>query len=267
MVIVIWLALGAALDYWMDWLPKPNSLFTKLAPLMGFAFVIVPIVGFAEWYHRPIWTRLLREMVGAPDMVAIDAYYHLDPKSAMIVFDHNGEVSGVIAIDGKKAGEVLGSVLGAEEKQKGDVTVMDKAGLSVKQAPTKKEGLRQRGKKDKEGGAASNIVQIRHLDVDHPVRKKGIATELLATALDHAFGIAPLGQAPTPADKVVILSNPFTPGGEKLFKKFGFTPVSAEESKDWSQPEAVGLFKWKGRWLSVDRGEWAARRTAILSKK
>jgi RimJ/RimL family protein N-acetyltransferase len=114
---------------------------------------------------------------------------------------------------------------------------------------------------------ARNIVQIRHLDVDQAVRKAGIATEMLAAALDHAFDIAPLGQVPTAADKVIILSNSFAPGGEKLFKKFGFTPVSAEESKDWSQPEAVGLFKWKGRWLAVTRGDWTARRAEVLSKK
>jgi GNAT superfamily N-acetyltransferase len=61
---------------------------------------------------------------------------------------------------------------------------------------------------------ARNIVQIRHLDVDQAVRKAGIATEMLAAALDHAFDIAPLGQVPTAADKVIILSNSFAPGGE-----------------------------------------------------
>jgi hypothetical protein len=175
-------------------------------------------------------------------------------------------VVGVFIIDGKKAGEVLGSVLGAKEKQKGELTVMDRAGLNVKQPPTKKEGLKQRGKKDTER-AADYIVQIRHLDVDQPVRTECIATELLATALDHAFGIVLLCPAPNPADKVIILSNPFAPGGDQLFKKIGFTPVSPEESKYWSQPEAVGLSKWKGRWLSVDRGDWAAMRTAISRKK
>lgn len=258
LVLLVWLILGAVLDWRMDWLPKPDSILTKVAPLMGFALVMVPIVGFAEYWHRPTWTRLLRETVGAPDMVAIDAFYHLDPKSAMIVFEHNNEVSGVVAIDGKKPGEELGSVLGAEEKQKGDISVMEKSGLGG--AKSNKSGLRQRGKKD---AARSNIVQIRHLDVDHPLRRQGVATELLAAALDHAFNIAPLGSAPAPAETVIILSNPFTPGGEKLLKKFGFT-VSA--SNDWPQPKSVGLLQWKGRYFELSRTEWASRRDAILKR-
>jgi hypothetical protein len=48
----------------------------------------------------------------------LQSEHHLDPKSVIIVFDHNGEISGVIAIDGKKAGEVLGSVLGAEKSRR-----------------------------------------------------------------------------------------------------------------------------------------------------
>jgi GNAT superfamily N-acetyltransferase len=205
---------------------------------------MVPILGFAEFMHRPVWTRLLREKVGSPDMIAMDAFYNIEPKSTMLVFEHKGEVSGVVALDGKKATQSLGTVLGAEEKQVGDVGAMERAGLA------NREGLRRRK------GEESDFAQIRHLDVDHPVRRVGVATELLTAALDHAF---------KNVEKVVVMTNPFSPGGEKVFTRCGFKPVPPAESSHWEQPQAVGLFKWKGRWLAVTREDWVARRSVVSS--
>lgn len=248
-----------------------------VAPLIGFALTAVPILAGTEYLHRPTFTRLLREKLGAPDLVAIDRYYSLDPRSRVMVFEHEGHISGLVAFDGARAGQGLKSVLGAEEGQLGEQEgVIEEIGFE-KQSPrgtqSEREGLRKRSVRSSTDAITrsnGSLVQIRHLDVDIVVRRAGVATELLVAVLDHAFGISPCPGSKDilkPAEKVVLLTNPLSPGGEKLLRKCGFVPVGQGEAEDWVKAEKVGLFGWKGRWLGVSRSEWRAKREVLFAKK
>ena len=184
---------------------------------------------------------------------------------------------GLVAVDGARAGEGLGSVLGAEEGQMGEGEgVVEKVGIEKREArrgEPSREGLRKRDIKRSDTDSADktkpNLVQIRHLDVDIPVRRAGVATELLVVALDHAFDIARLTpgskNVSDPAEKVVVLTNPLSPGGERLLKKCAFRLVAESQAAGWPRPEKVGLFGWKGRWLELSRTQWKVRREVLLA--
>ena len=198
--------------------------------------------------------------MGSPDIVALEKFYSLSPRSGVWVFEHSGEIVGVVAVDGAKAGEALGSVLGAEEGQKGDMTVID--GLMDRQDGTlRREGLRKRLASTKTDGDGDGLVQIRHLDVDHQVRRSGVGMELLATALDHAFG---LESGSKRARRVILLSNPSVPRGA-LFAKCGFSACGEDESRKYEKPEVVGLVRAQGRWMGLDHDVWVRRRDEIFA--
>ena len=289
LVILLWILASLTLDYLVNWIPEPGLPLSYVSPLIGFAIAAIPILAGAEYLHRPVFTRLLRETLGAPDLVAMERYYSLDPRSQIMVFEHKGQVSGVVAIDGARAGVQLGSVLGAEEGQLGEKEgVIEDIGLEKKgtrarekviqqqqqQPPPQdqREGLRKRTVRSGETPSARrhvDVVQLRHLDVDLPVRRAGVATELLVAALDHAFGISPrtpdAKSSETAADKVVALTNPLAPGGERLLTKFGFVPISESESAHWQPAQKVGLLRWKGRWLGVSKSAWEVKRERLFA--
>ena len=89
----MWTLASLTLDYLVNWIPEPGLPLSYIAPLIGFAIAAIPILGGAEYIHRPVFTRLLRETLGAPDLVAIERYYSLDPRSQILVFPHNGQIS------------------------------------------------------------------------------------------------------------------------------------------------------------------------------
>ncbi|KAL1411096.1 hypothetical protein Q8F55_002046 [Vanrija albida] len=241
-------ALAAVIDYAVGYLPRPGVPGSSLAPLIGFAMVALPLLGAVEWAHRGPFTARLRSVIGARDLVTA-AQYYASP-SRFYVFEHRGEVRGALALDAAHAGVAVPSVLGDEE---GEVAE-DKA------------LLRRKGEKKEQ--EATRLAEIRHLDIDAPVRRKGVATELVATALDHAFGVAGL-HADSPAAKpgsiakVVVLTSPFTPGGDAFWQKLGFAPVPAAESAGWRVDAPLGLLKQSGHWLAIDAPTWARTREAL----
>lgn len=281
LILILWTILSLLLDYTLNWFPDPSFPLSYISPLMGFALIALPILAGTEYLHRPIFTRFLRETMGAPDMIAMERYYSLDPKSRVMVFEHKGEISGVVAVDGVRAGQSLGSVLGAEEGQLGEKEgVLEGVGFKKQGSKVERtlegkqtDGLRKRNVKSGENGTTKKsnpqLVQIRHLTVDIPVRRAGVGTELLVSALDHAFGIATLPGSKgvsNPAEKVIVLTNPLSPGGEKVLRKCGFTSVAESETEDWPRAEKVGLLGWTGRWMGVSRSEWEAKREVIFAK-
>ncbi|WOO81403.1 uncharacterized protein LOC62_03G004931 [Vanrija pseudolonga] len=248
-------ALAAIIDYKVGYLPDPDIPGSSMAPVIGFAMVALPVLGIVEWLHRGPFTGRLRGVIGARDLVQAESYY--TSPSRFYVFEHKGEVRGELALDARHPTAVVPTVLGAEE---GEVS-------------QDKNVLRQRGKKDKkdEGGAAAGLAEIRHLDIDSPVRRKGVATELVATALDHAFGIAGLDGSPAAKagaiTRVVVLTSPFTPGGDKFWTKLGFSPVPASESAGWRVDGPLGLLKQSGHWLAVDAATWTRKRDELAAPK
>jgi GNAT superfamily N-acetyltransferase len=252
--LAVWVVLGSALDYYAGWVPSETPL-SSVSLLMGFAIVALPFLVTVEYLHRPTFTRLMRKTLGAPDLVAIERYYGQEKGSGCLVFDRKGEVGGVICWDGSRGGMDLGTVLGAEEGEVKEEDGMADA-ILTRNTPTgvgsrvRNEGLRQRKGKGKD---SSGVVEIRHLDVDHPYRNKGIATELLYAALEETFGR-------DSTEMVVVQTNPMAVEG--LFTKFGFVPATDA----YPRLETVGLLGWQGRWLQVDRQAWDSKRLTIFSK-
>lgn len=258
-MLLPWVLISLFLNYTLNFLPDPSIPLSYVSPLMGFAISALPILGITEYLHRPSFTRLMRKTIGAPDMITIERFYSLDPKSRVIVFEHKGEVVGVIAVDGARAGRDLGSVLGSEEGEMGGM--IEQIGYE-KQDAGAKASLRRRNVKTTAEGSAG-LVQIRHLVVDIPVRRAGIATELLVSALDQAFALTAMEGARS-AERVVVLADPLSPGGEKVFRKCGFVPVPDDQMESWKRPEEVGLMRWRGRWLGLSRGDWVKRRETLF---
>lgn len=247
-------ALAAVIDYKVGYLPDPDIYGSSMAPVIGFAMVALPVLGIVEWLHRGPFTSRLRGVIGAKDLVQAESYY--SSPSRLFVFEHKGEVRGELGLDARHPTAVVPSVLGDDEGQVSD----------------DKNVLRQRGKKDKKDeGAASGLAEIRHLDIESPLRRKGVATELVATALDHAFGIAGLDGSPAAKagaiTRVVVLTSPFTPGGDKFWTKLGFSPVPSSDSAGWRVDGPLGLLKQSGHWIAVDAATWTRKRDELAAPK
>ncbi|WVQ79374.1 hypothetical protein IAT38_001471 [Cryptococcus sp. DSM 104549] len=272
------LLVGLAINHLLSFYPSSSNPLTYITPLIGPCLAFLPLMGIVEYLHRPGFTAALRKTIGAVDMVNPGEYYGAGSGgSGLWVFQHKGEVIGTLALDTKSPGEALGSVLGAEEGQMGDKKVVDQLlkdkVLAEKQE--RREGLRKRvaGKNTasaKDGtrpAVGGKVAQIRHFDVDQPLRGSGVGSELLLTALDHAFSHSPSSPSSTSIDRVIVHTNPLGPN-ERLFERYGFTPVSKEEVEEggWEVRGKVGLLGWEGRWLVVERGVWAERREVVLSK-
>ncbi|ORY34774.1 hypothetical protein BCR39DRAFT_596661 [Naematelia encephala] len=248
--LTVWVGLAAVFNYATGLVPKSGEPLTYLSPLIGFAAVALPLMFIPEYLHRPIFTRLMRETLGAPDVVALPKFYALDERSKIIVLEHEKEVQGVVCLDGRRAGEDLGTVLGAEEGDLGDKGVIESAGVGTQKGGRKTVATL---------GANPGVVEIRHLDVDIPLRQAGVTMELLAAALDHAFCVKPFSNAKfSPTTKVIYRTNPFVTD-EEAFRRCGFVTSAGP----WSEAIGVGLFNWKGRWLEVTPAVWDAKRSNV----
>ena len=239
----------------------------------------------------------MRGTLGAPDLVALDKYYAptatasvsasakqaaVNPLSGVWVFQHKGEVVGVVALDARRAGRELGSVLGEDEGEMGQEGVVDGlldrssssgSGSTGSSKGKGREGLRKRttttpaAKGDTTTGE-KGTAQLRHLVVDIPVRRHRVGLELLVHALDKAFGFTEDGRSSnTGIERVVVLTNPFTPGGERILNKCGFLPLAPESVSGWAAPPKLGLLGWQGRWMGVSRETWAEKRGGIFDRK
>lgn len=208
----------------MGWIPdfSPGARITFLKPFMGFATVMVPILGVSEYVHRPIWTKLLRDTIGSPDLIAPNTFYKLDDRSTFLVYEHKDEVQGVIAVDGRHGGAVLGSILGANEKEVSEKGVLDKHFR-------------------KTTGRGGRTVQIRHFDVDHPLRRHGIGKALVVSALDAVFDQDP--------DCRVIAYVPGWAQGGGVLKSCGF--------RQFGCGAAAGMLGRQGTWYEIDRKTYA----------
>ncbi|RXK41804.1 hypothetical protein M231_00803 [Tremella mesenterica] len=337
LLLSLWILIGALLDYQFSYLPSPDIPLSTIYPLVGPALVALPILGVVEYLHRPIFTKLLRTTIGAPDLVSPSRYYSQQTnnvfprtqatnrktstnhekeshdnsrivrngiksevgesvKGGSWVFIHKSEIVGCIMLDDKYPGQSLGTVLGEDDGILGEKGILDQVLLSSdKDQKSKSSGksgksdmaaLRRSSKQGvEESEMEGRVVQIRHLDVDLPFRRHKIGTELLAHSLDQVFGFDQTDSSSTEGrdtkkDKeiskkkdvesemmVIVFTNPFTPGGEKFWRKAGFRPLSDIQTEGWERSEKVGLFGWRGRWMGLKRVEWEERRKTIFDKR
>ena len=281
------------MDIYGNLVPKADVPLSSFAPFIGFSFAAIPILILVEYFHRPIFTGLLRTTIGARDMLDLKRYYlgHQDDHesketsgpsaargpSGIWVFEHKSEVVGVVCLDGRNSGVGLKTVLGNEEGQvvEDQVEALEVAqDQNGKNTTSERDGLRRRlGKGTVEGDDVDNratgipgMVQIRHLDVDHPYRRHGIATDLLISALDHAFALETIPESlndHTTVHQVMVLTNPLSPGHDRVFTKCGFKPSSTTQAGSLAQPQPLGMMKWRGRWLGISREEWVHQRDTL----
>lgn len=244
-----------------------SNPLSYISPLIGPCLAFLPLMGIVEYTHRPSFTARMRKIIGTIDMIRPSTYY-AEGKSGIWVFQHKGEVVGVVCLDvTKNAGKQLGSVLGEEEGQLNEKDVhRDFASSNKDQNDNNTPDLRRRiaGKENK---PASRIAQIRHLDVDQPYRRSGVGSELVLVALDYAFSISS-GDLSSPVDRVIVRTNPLSPDGGKLFTKCGFRPITQAEvgAAAWEKSEKIGLLGWAGEYLNVDRDTWVIKRRELLEQ-
>lgn len=228
--ILLVAVLGALLNRILGFKASPILRITALAPLIGPALLALPILAATEYLQRWPFLARMRSAVGAVDLVQMESYY---PASAW-VFEHRGEIAGVITLDTRRPGLEVDTLLGGSE---GEIT----------QRPVDFEVVEKAG-----------FAEIRHLAVDAQLRRYGIASELVAAALDAAFG----GTGDTAISRVVVLTSPFSAGGEGVWAKCGFVPVSPEAG--WRRDPGIGMLARKGRWMAVERGQWAVARRRVM---
>ncbi|KAK4688717.1 hypothetical protein P7C73_g1392, partial [Tremellales sp. Uapishka_1] len=257
----LWVILSLVLDKHLGYTVDPAIVITWFSPLIGFGLTALPLLGLVEFLHRPKFTRHLRETIGSPDLVSIANYYSA-PESTVLVLHHKDLLVGVIAVDAVHAAEEQASVLGGDDGEITDASVKVDLPLDKIRQSKKAAGLRQRVPARKTKSEHPGLAQIRHLDVDALYRRAGVATELLAAALDKSFGISP--KAVSSIEQVIVLTSPFTPGKEEIFRKFGFKPVPSGTSLMWPAPRRLGVLGWKGRWMSISKSEWAAKRNVLF---
>ncbi|TYJ57886.1 hypothetical protein B9479_001496 [Cryptococcus floricola] len=255
--------IGLVISHYAGFAINSNPL-SYIYPLVGPALALLPLLASIEYLQRPAFTARLRKTIGSLDMIKPSVYY-APAQSGVWVFEHEGSVVGAVCLDaGEQALEKLNSVLGEEDGQ-----VTGEKGVVGELVPKKAEsnaGLRKRPTVSATKNETRPVIaRIRHLDVDQPYRKSGVGSELLLIALDHAFDVSV--QSPCRIEKVYVYTNPMSVDGDKLLIKCGFVPVTkGEAGADWEDSEKIGLFGWKGRWMSVSRDRWLEKRTEILAK-
>lgn len=238
--------------------------------LIGPCVILLPLLAGIEWIQRPAFDHKLRSVIEGWDMVSLERYYTADTQSmsGAWVFEHKDEVVGVVMLDARSAGKELGSVVEGSADV-GAVPAAASAALDPRGGD-----LRNRKPASTSSKSASTTAEIRHLDVRAVYRRHGVGTELLGAALDTAFGLTPgnneandVGKQAT-VTRVIALAAPFTPGGDALWSKMGFVRVpEAEVAKEgWRTDKGVGLKKWAGHWVAVEREGWLAARDNLYSR-
>lgn len=266
--IMFVLGLGALIDYFVGYVPKPGNNLSLVSPLIGPCLVLIPIMGYVEYRHRGSFLPILRRIVGSSDIRDPGSYYQ-GGRSKCLIFEHAGQTIGVVCLDAKRPGEAVESVLGdGKDGSRGPIPAASQStGSTTATEKTSSGGeLKQRSGAGA-GKAAANQTdaEIRHLTCDLQFRHNGVGTELIAAALDHAFGIAADG-SPTQNTgilRVIICTNPFTRGGEEVWEKTGFKPIKVPDA-NWRTPYVYGIGKWQGRWMGILKQDWLKRREYLF---
>lgn len=258
------LVVGAVLDYVVGFTPKPGDNLSLISPLIGPCLVLIPIMGWVEWKHRGSFLPILRRIVGSPDIRDPGAYYQ-GGRSKCLLFEHGGQAIGVICLDARQPGEKLESVLGDGTHGSRGPKPADQS--SATSTATKGKPGKGEAKQRKADGknAGSTDAEIRHLTCDLQYRHNGVGTELIAAALDHAFGIAADGTSSgsTGVLRVILCTNPFTRGGEEVWDKTGFKVIKTPDA-NWRKPDVYGMGKWEGRWMGILKQDWVKRREYLF---
>lgn len=244
------------------------------------------MIGF-EFVHRSPFDRLMRATVGAPDIAFLQEYYSLDPAGGFWVYQHDGRVVALVALDVVRPRQALESLIAADElpsAQKNQLEAELRSKLSTadeqadvaanstaKTSATDSDEPVTRNRKsaattavanDAKPEADSNLAKlgiaapatapttaaIRHLYVDLPYVGSPLLPDLVEHALAHAFG------PETSVQTVLVEDAVGRPQYRPVLEQVGFRPV-----KDEGKPVGVFGLAGRDRWLQVGREKWTSR--------
>ncbi|WWC65759.1 uncharacterized protein I303_108381 [Kwoniella dejecticola CBS 10117] len=303
-VITLILFLGLGLNRLMSFNQSTNYL-SYFTPIIGPCLVLLPVLGSAEYIHRPVFSAALRKIIGSEDLIRLNEYYSNRSSSSSKgegndgwVFVHKHEIVGVILVDTGRAGESLDSVLGEEEGQISENRKIKDAkrlsSSSSNETQVKSQNkirqtsndLRKRNTtsvpvstdQSPSANKKSNLIQIRHFDIDVPYRqaKTGVSKDLLSTALNHYFSNPPSNPSSKSdailgsdhdGDTILIELKPFSKWTEEILTQFGFKRITPQRvnALDLVQPNSTGLLGWKGCWMELRQEDWIKRKDQIIS--
>ncbi|WWC92739.1 uncharacterized protein L201_007698 [Kwoniella dendrophila CBS 6074] len=269
-------AVGLTLNRYMSFTPDSSNILSWFTPLIGPCLILLPVLGLAEFYHRPNFSKRLRKVIGSLDLIKLYNYYNQNNNGGW-VFIHNKEIIGTILIDSLNPGKSLKSVLGNEEGEiENDKDILSKENILNRKVDSdsntrtnstiRKRNVNNDNKvKENTTNKNKNTVEIRHFDIDSPYRQSSLSLDLLIEALNHSFNDTPNSQI----DKVIIKVKPFSQYIEKSLSQVGFTRLSNEKIKELKlevdQPEKIGLLGWKGYWMILNKQDWLKNKERFQS--
>ncbi|GHJ89064.1 hypothetical protein NliqN6_5466 [Naganishia liquefaciens] len=217
LILTIYIVTALALDYHLGWLPREDIWWSPISLLTGFGAAALPLLGVVEFINRDYFETLMRLRLGAADLLSILDYYG----SNFSVLEYKREIIGLIAVDYKRPGENLESVISGvrkddiksglnlgwlknrgDSKEQAAAEPLGSSGLSSA-TDSKDATLRNRKSQpsvvvpSNPSGSAhtssapnhlrGSTAHIRHLFVDAQYRNKGLEEELITHALRTAF--------------------------------------------------------------------------------
>lgn len=170
--------------------------------------------------NRPSFEKLVQNVLKGPDLSNISEYYSRSPSSGFWILDYGEQFVGLIALDAYQETLTIAS-----------------SPVSQKKAPNQKERL-------KSDGTTSTAI-IRHFYVDEAYRSSGIQSDLLAHAIQIAFGSNPSLQRIKAPDSSLITYI------RSCLREAGFQ-LDCVTGR-------VGVYGWKLGRRTLEREDWKNR--------
>ena len=243
-------------------------------------------VVYVQVRHHRVYGQVMRDKLGAADMVNIVQHYGLDQAG-----EDAKDAVGEAGEEGRGRGVVL--VLPVEGVMRGVVCIEKRKAAT---GPGARSTGMSTSAKQKEGQAGTSVKStyvIRHLIIDLPERtRRQAATALVQTALSRIFSTSSTSTARTVSstagkmtkgtsserprerdrDRLMVLTDPMSLEGEKFYHEVGFTKVVDSDMDgvvvgadlDAVPVSGGGVLgalgglggRGKGVWLEITRKEW-----------
>ena len=254
LVLALWVVLSCVWVELASWRPDPTQgVLGYLKPVPAFGTLSIVFMFAIDWCvclnylalravptRAPLSLRLNRwgfeerslHVLRRPDLVDMPAYYSRSPASGFWILEYGDRFVGFIALDASLDADSDAAVAPAP------------AGPSKRVAA--KDGGRKAAAVATSKGTAP-VATIRHFYVDEPYRPAGMADDLLAFALGHAFG------ADQRLEAVRAHANPLYAYVGQSLAKHGFV---LEKKLD-----RVGALRWQNTAHILQKDAWVAQKS------
>jgi len=225
----IWVLVSCLFVQYMKWWPQWEPRWTWLLPLPAFASSAAPFLFGIDWFNRPSFEAKLHRVLHQEDVLDIQRYYSHASGSGFFVLSFKKNPIGCVAVDTAKPQRDLRDTEDLVPGPDGTANAVD-----IPKQP-------------------SSAALVRHFHLDAPYRRTGVASDLLAHAMNFAF-------AEPAVQSVYWQTSPLATGNITVFTEAGFKSSSGVPGRvDLDQQKGDGLFKWKPCWFEISRNEWARR--------